>query len=352
MLMHDRAVRAASNTGSKTLSIYEDMGSLYAGLKAHIRRCIKSREVKSVSFRPMLLGRAKYVLIMVVRNEASRLEHILKYYEEIGIEHAIIIDNESSDNTAELLEDRNNVSLFKATGSYKKSRFGIDWINFIASKYCNGKWLLHVDADEYLTYPEIDRTKIPELTSRLEFQGKHSLQCIMLDMYSEKPTFDNIVAEGQDPIEVCNFFDKAGYTIKFDRATNTTWIKGGVRSRIFFSKAENGPALNKTPLVLWRWYHAYLKSSHQLWPYSLNGWGCITERTPKCVLLHFKFLSDFNNKVREELRRKQHTHEYKSYVKGVSRSADIAFFDASVSVKYEGWESTSKLLFPNDKKID
>ena len=273
----------------------------------------------------------------------DRLEHFLCYYRKIGIEHFIIIDNKSEDNTVDRLTELTDVSLFKADGNYRDSRFGVDWVNYIASKYCIGKWVLHVDADEYFVFPEIDSMTIQELSSELASCGRNSMQCLMLDMYSQKVTSENVVSKGQDPRAVCSFFDGSGYLIKYDRITNTKWIKGGVRGRIFFPEIEKGPALNKTPLVYWKRHYAFLKSTHQLWPYFLNDWGDDSNEVPRSALLHFKFLSDFSYKVQEELNRKQHTHEYNSYSSSGDCSTEISFYENAISVEYLSWRSLSEI---------
>ncbi|GJE53321.1 hypothetical protein GOFOIKOB_6400 [Methylobacterium tardum] len=318
--------------------------SLYTSAKAHIRRLFKSREVISVKVKIDPLRKANYVVVMVVRNEGFRLEHLIKYHQKIGFEHFIIIDNESSDGTIEKFKNRSNVSLFRAIGSYRDARFGIDWVNHIASKYCVGKWVLHIDADEYFVYPNMDTVNIATFTDELQSKGRVSLQCLMLDMYSRHPVAHNVVLEGQDPVSVCSFFDRTGYRYEYEPLTNTTWIKGGVRSRIFFSELETGPALNKTPLVLWRRHFAFLKSSHQLWPFCLNGRSKESFENPTGALLHYKFLFDFNHKIKEELLRKQHTQEYTSYAANLDAGLKSTYFDPKISAEFVDWKSLLQIM--------
>jgi hypothetical protein len=215
----------------------------------------------------------------------------------------------------------------------------MDWINYLLAKYCVGKWILHVDADEFLVFPHCDTRGISGLTSYLEKNQQVSLQCLMLDMYSDKKIEDNICAVDEDPASICPFFDETGYVTYYDPMNETFAIKGGVRGRIYFSdNLWKGPALNKTPLVRWQPHYAFLKCAHELWPTSVNG-GTPVPGVPHGVLLHFKFLSDLTNKLAAEKIRQQHTNEYDAYMHNDSLPDDGPNFMYPQSRKYDGWRS-------------
>jgi Glycosyl transferase family 2 len=96
------------------------------------------------------LAKARIVAIVVVRNERIRLERLLSYHRRIGVEHFWVVDNESTDGTSELLSNMQDVTCYSAVGSYKKARFGVNWVNFIASYSLRNRWVLILDADELL----------------------------------------------------------------------------------------------------------------------------------------------------------------------------------------------------------
>ena len=247
-----------------------NLQNLADGVKAHIRSAANSRHVRAVHISRGLRD-ARHVAILVVHNEAERIPHVLDYYRRRGIEHFIFIDNMSTDITADLLRREPDISLFLATGSYRRARFGIDWVNALLQRHCAGKWILHIDADEFLVFPHDDTQSIPSLTGMMMRNGQISLQCLMIDMYSDRQPRDNVCLAGDDPLSVCPLYDRSGYAAKLEERTRTLWIKGGVRGRLFFAgDVWAGPALNKTPLVRWRRHYAFLKSAHQLWPPSVN----------------------------------------------------------------------------------
>jgi hypothetical protein len=313
--------------------------NLFEMTKAHLRLWAKRREVSVVKLAPGL-GGSKFVVIAVVRNEAGRLPFFLRYYRGLGFEQFVILDNSSTDGLHALLLPEPDVSLFLAKGAYGKSRYGNDWINGVLQKYCAGKWILYVDADEFLVYPHGDRSNIAALTRELAARDRRALPGLMVDMYGDGPVAGAVCAPGQDPVSVSPYFDGAGYVKKLDAATATLWIKGGVRGRVFFGDdIWQGPALNKTSLVFWERHFVFLKSAHQLWPFYLNNGGAEEPGTLTGALLHFKFLADLPGKISEESERGQHTPEYGAYPGKGGGAGEWPALMAPVSVRYGGWRS-------------
>jgi Glycosyl transferase family 2 len=307
-------------------------------VKARSRIWAHSRDVSVVRLRPGLRD-ARHVVAMVVFNEMRRMPFLLEYYRAMGFEHFIILDNKSTDGLQDLLAAEPDVSLFFTGCTYRNARFGLDWINRLLAKYCTDKWILHIDADEFLVFPHCDTKGITGLTAYMEEQQQVSLQCLMLDMYSDRKISDNICAIGEDPALVCPFFDETGYVTYYDPMNETFAIKGGVRGRLYFADdLWSGPALNKTPLLRWRPHYAFLKSTHELWPASVNG-GAPVPGVPHGVLLHFKFLSDLTEKLAAESIRRQHTSEYDAYAQNAGGQDDSPNFMCPHSRKYDGWRS-------------
>ncbi|GAB2880690.1 glycosyltransferase family 2 protein [Paraburkholderia jirisanensis] len=309
--------------------------------KAHLRRIAKAHQVSAVRVTPGLAA-ASHVLIVTVHNEAHRMAYFLRYYKSLGFEQFIVLDNESTDGLRDLLEQEPGVSIFAARGSYKKSRFGNDWINTVLSRYCSGKWVLYVDADEFFVFPHNDTKSIADLTAHLMRNGQRSVNSLMVDMYSTGKASENTCAPGENPAAVCPLYDAYGYHTRYDPRSRTTWAKGGVRARIFFDDAWDGPALNKTPLVLWKRPYAYLKSSHQLWPARLNQPLSRSGKTMTGALLHFKFLADIGMKLQAEAVRRQHTAEYGAYTDQLHVKRDEPDFVGAPTARYESWRSLQR----------
>jgi glycosyltransferase involved in cell wall biosynthesis len=301
--------------------------SLTEGAKAHIRRLVKARELTPIVVRPSLSA-ARLVAILVVRNEADRFEFLLDYYRKRGVEHFIVIDNLSTDGLQQLLRDQDDVSAYVANGQYGRARYGNDWINALLTRHAVGKWVLYVDADEFMVFESDRDADIAELCASLQARGASSLQAVMVDMYSDSPARDNIVRPGEDPLSVCSLYDTRGYIHRYESRSGVRWIKGGVRGRVFFpDEPWRGPALNKTPLVRWKAHQAFLKSAHEVWPRRLNG----EDRRPQAALLHFKFTATAAAKVSDAGNAGQHTDEYTAY-----GGVETRTFGSEVTRRYEG----------------
>lgn len=287
---------------------------------------------------------AKDIMVFcTMKNEGHRLPFFLDYYRNLGVGHFIFVDNGSTDDTAALLADQHDVTVFYTEASYKASNFGMHWLNYLLFRYGRGHWCLTCDPDEFLVYPYMDHRDLKDLTDYLSSLKEDAFFSVMVDMYSKAPVEDAVYTSGQDPLEVCPYFDKVGYSkIHYKRYRNQ-FIQGGVRRRVFSKDNPRGaPALNKVPLVKWKWNYAYIESMHMAIPRRLNNTCYITKTSG--ALLHYKFISQLKDKVEEELVAKQHFNdsaEYKMY-DGVIKEK-TALYDESVSQRFDSWKDLAKL---------
>ena len=304
-----------------------------------IRALRKRRELSEVVNRTDKIAPKDILVFSTLRNERVRLPYFLRYYREMGVEHFLIVDNGSDDGSAEYLRAQKDVSLWSTGRSYKRARFGVDWLNWLQRKYGHGHWCLVVDPDEFLVYPFCDTRPLRALTDWLDASSIRSFGAMLLDMYPKGPLGAQPYREGQDPFEIACWFDSGNYMIQKNRQFGNLWIQGGPRARAFFpDKPERSPALNKIPLVKWHRNYTYVSSTHMLLPRGLNlvydEWG--GEKASGC-LLHAKFLDTFSAKAEEELRRGQHyanSHEYKAYDARIKQDPDLW---CKWSEKYINW---------------
>lgn len=286
--------------------------------KLRLRAALKQRELKSVANRTGQIAPDDVILISTLRNERVRLPYFLRYYRRLGVSHFLIVDNGSDDGSGAYLADQPDVSLWQTQASYKRSRFGMDWVNGLLDRYANGHWALTVDVDEFLIYPYCDTRTLPALTDWLGASSIRSFGAMLVDMYPKGPVDAQPYREGQDPFEIAAWFDSGNYTMEPNPRFQNLWIQGGPRARVFFPEQPAlAPALNKIPLVKWERRFAYASSTHTMLPRGLNRvydeWG--GEKASGC-LLHAKFLDTFAEKSAEELTRRQHyaaSREYRAY---------------------------------------
>ena len=293
-----------------------------------IRAFRKRRELSAVADRTGQIRPDDIIVFSTFRNEDARLPHFLQYYRGLGINHFVMVDNESTDGGPAFLKEQPDVSLFHARGSYKRARFGVDWLNWLQRKYADGHWTLVVDPDELLVYPFCDTRPLRALTDWLDASSIKSFGAMLLDMYPKGRVDDTPYRRGSDPLKIVEWFDSGNYVINRNPHFGNLWIQGGPRARTFFpTEPDRAPALNKVPLVKWDKRYAYVSSTHMLLPRGLNlvydEWG---GEKASGVLLHTKFLSTFTDKAREEMERGQHyanSHEYRAYAATGDANPDL-----------------------------
>ncbi len=299
----------------------------------------KRRDLRSIADRTPSINRDDLLLFSTQRNEHIRLPYFLNYYREKGVNHFLIVDNDSNDGSLEYLAEQPDVSVWHTRKSYKRSRFGVDWLNWLQFRYGHGHWCLTVDPDEFFIYPFCDTRPIRALTDWLDASSIKSFSAMLLDMYPKGRIDEQPYRAGQNPIEIASWFDAGNYTMDKNRLYGNLWIQGGPRSRAFFpDEPEKAPALNKIPLVKWDRRYAYVSSTHMLLPRGLNQvydeWG---GEKASGILLHSKFLDTFSEKAAEELHRKEHYSASVEYLAYAAALKDNPELWCKWSEKYINW---------------
>ena len=313
--------------------------------RRRVRSLRKRRELKVVADRTQHVKPSDILIFSTFRNEKPRLSFFLEYYRGLGISHFFFVDNDSNDGGREYLAEQPDVSLWTTKHSYKRSNYGVDWLNGLKAKHAHGHWVLVVDVDEFLVYPYCESRSIRALTDWLDASSVKSFGTILLDLYPKSKIHIARYRDGQDPVKAAPYFDASNYFIERNAKYGNLWIQGGPRMRAFFpDRPRFAPALNKTPLVKWSRGNVYVSSTHSLLPRGLNlvydEWG--GEKACGC-LLHTKFLEMFADKAKEEMKRKQHyaaSREYRTYVNKLK--SDLKLWTPQ-SIKYQNWQQLEQL---------
>jgi hypothetical protein len=310
-----------------------------------IRAFRKRRELKPVKRRTGLVKPDDILVFSTLRNERTRLPYFLKYYRDLGVDHFFFVDNDSNDSSREYLSEQPDVSVWTTRHSYKSSRFGVDWLNWLQMKYAHGHWTLTVDVDEFLVYPFCDTRPLRALTDWLDASAIRSFGAMLLDMYPKGKISETPYQAGQNPFEIATWFDSGNYLIRKNKEFGNLWIQGGPRARMFFKDApDSAPAMNKIPLVKWDRNYAFVSSTHMLLPRGLNyvyekRGG---EKASGC-LLHAKFLDTFGAKATEELERGQHYADSQEYIAYHEALKDEPEMWCKWSEKYINWRQLEVL---------
>ncbi len=280
---------------------------------------------------------------MTVRNEIDRLPYFLQHHRRMGINHFLIVDNDSTDGTHDYLAGQPDVSLWRTAHSYRQSRFGMDWLTYIQGRYAHGYWCLTLDADEIFTFAHCDSRDLHALTAWLDARSAPAMMALMLDLYPRGPIGAQPYAPGQDPVDILPWFDAGNYFAEIQPKLRNLWVRGGVRARYFFADdPARAPTLNKIPLVKWNRRYVYFNSTHTILPRPLNQLY-LRDGLPTGILLHTKFLPVVVEKSVEEKVRKEHFNnpaQYQGYYDGLIAAPDLWHEGAQ---RYTGWKQLESL---------
>lgn len=305
-------------------------------------RAVRSRhDLDRVQFRLHRTDARRPLVVAVVRNEAERLPHWLDHHRRIGAGHFLIVDNASDDGSAAYLAAQPDVSMWTTTASYRGSRFGRDWTNWLLTRFGSGRWCLTLDADELFVFPHDDRARLGDLTAELDRRGLTALGALMVELFPKGPLLPDPPPDDAAALARLEWFDAEGYRCRVQHPMRNRWVQGGVRDRAFFAdRPERAPTLNKLPLVRWRRGFVYVNSTHSMLPARMNdAWDGPGDPRLSGALLHTKFLPGVVAKSRQEQARGQHFHDpgaFHAYYEAVAANPDLWVPGAR---RLQGWES-------------
>ncbi|WP_375253708.1 glycosyltransferase family 2 protein [Yoonia sp.] len=310
-----------------------------------LRALRKAAVVKPVADRTDGIGPDDILLFCAFRNEDVRLPYFLDYYRKLGIDHFVMVDNDSSDAGAAFLANQPDVSLWSTHDAYGDARFGMDWLTYLQGRFAPGHWALTVDVDEFFVYPFCDTRPIRALADWLDASNVRSFGAMLLDMYPKGPVSASRYTKGADPFEIANWFDPGNYTMTMNKLLRNLWIQGGPRARTFFSsKPKQAPALNKVPFVKWRKPYAYVSSTHMILPRGLNlVYDQQGGEKTSGILLHAKFLDTFAGRAQEEAQRGEHYQAGQEYQSYADRHGADPDFWCQWSEQYINWRQLEVL---------
>src|SRR5439155_5215032 len=199
--------------------------------------------------RPFTIEPHEILGCVTVRDEVDRLPFFLDYYERLGVDRFLVVDNDSRDATRPLLLADPRVHLWRSSMEYRIANFGMAWVDVLLHAYGIGHWSLVVDADEFLYYPDVETRTLHDLCDDLERDRKLVFPTVLLETYPAGPIREAICEPGDNPVEVCPYFDREFFHWRGDFASewsNLESFAGGVKRRVFGD--ETYPFLSKVPL--------------------------------------------------------------------------------------------------------
>jgi hypothetical protein len=309
------------------------------------RAILKRRQLTPVSQRTRDIGKTALLAFATVRNEITRLPYWLDHHRALGVDHFLIVENASDDGTREMLADQPDVSLWTTPHSYKLSRFGMDWLTWLAIRYGHGHWCLTLDADELWLHPYHETRDLHALTQELDRRDQPAMGALMLELYPDGQLSAARHAAGDNPAEVMPWFDAANYVWLRQAKLQNLWVQGGPRAHAFFADGpRRAPTLSKLPLVKWNRRFAYASSTHSLLPPRLNLlFDGMAGRYMTGILLHTKFLPDIVEKSAIEKIRGEHFENSSLHGRYYDALVDDPTLWTEKSTRFIGWRQLESL---------
>ena len=201
-------------------------------------------------------------VIALAHNEANILPDFLAHYRKICRPTFLIVDDRSTDGTAELLADQPDVTVFRPL---PHSHFKTDkaaWRGEIMDALCVDRWSLVPDLDEHFVPP----VPLEDLLRDVDAEGAEVVLTLMVDMYGEMPLADHVYPDGSGrPLgDLFPFFDAPadfpeGYIMRpvtpkvlAANPSPPVIFNGGARHRIFYPKPQGAG-----PLARWVVRHRF-----------------------------------------------------------------------------------------------
>ena len=156
--------------------------------------------------------------------------------------------------------------------SYRRSRFGVDWLNWLQRKYAHGHWTLTVDPDEFLVYPFCDTRPLRALTDWLDASSIKSFSAMLLDMYPKGGWMSSPIIRVRIRLRLPHGLTVAIIRWRAITRSQTCGFRvARARACSLQESRQKRLRLNKVPLVKWDRKYVYVSSTHMLLPRGLES---------------------------------------------------------------------------------
>lgn len=222
----------------------------------------------------------------------SILPHFVSYYRRLGVSHFVFLDLSRERALAATLADEADCTVWQPKRGAAPSN-AIHWLNFLRRRYGTGRWCLSVEPSDFLVFPRSESRTLRDLTEFLASENRRHLFALVVEAYGDEPAAALECTPSNPPQELLPYIDPVGYAYMRRGRLRTSIMTGGVQRRTLFSQTPlSSPALNRTPLVRWRWYYNYMASTRMMVPGILNTPHARWHLTPTGCLMRYALLEN------------------------------------------------------------
>ena len=260
------------------------------------------------------------VLLCLLQNGTYFIPSFMEHYTALGFKNFVFLDNDSSDNSVELLKEY-NCTILKTNLPYKTYK----WVfkQYLVKKFGVKKWSLYVDIDELWDFPASDKIELTSFVKYLDKNNFNAVQSHMLDMFSGESLNNLMQFKDANLKKAYTYYDNSGliekkYTAAYNTINNpeTRHYWGGVHHSIFGIK---NIYISKIPLIKWDKTISVHESSHTS--------TFINIADVSTVLLHYKFVLGFYEKAHRILKDGAYWNAgetYKKYLTEIENNENLS----------------------------
>ena len=270
-------------------------------------------------------------VLCVLKNSLVYMKKFIPYYRELGIRHFVFIDNGSTDGTLEYLRRQEDVTLFTAPYPYEYDKMA-GWLLQALQYSGTDKWYLRLDADEFLSWENMEGSSVPELIAKMESRDLGVYRAVMADMYPSYPLMDGR-HDDDDFMEDYIFFDDDS---SYSWNSETGDVFGGMRNR------TAGANLRMDKYVI---FHPG-RGCIPLPGHNMTGIRNKEEKKIRGILRHYKFLpSDCEKYYIISTQKKSGYSSFKQISKYKKMAQGTLTAYTADSIRYESSKSIQKIRF-------
>lgn len=123
-------------------------------------------------------------LCAIVKNANDYIIPFFEHYEKLGVDKFVILDNESTDSTLDLVPNKSNIAILRSSIDLKDYSNEIWLKNYLANHFSKKGWCLSVDIDELFDYPLSDKITFKKFIEYLNVNKFTAVITHMLDMFA------------------------------------------------------------------------------------------------------------------------------------------------------------------------
>lgn len=295
------------------------------------------------------------VLFTMMRNERHLAPFFFDHYRALGVQTFLVYDDHSDDGSTDFLLAQDDCTVLGADAGFNErmpsgQAFQHHLRNAVPGGLETGRWVLSVDADEFLLLPP-GMAQLAELYAWLDRRQDHCVLASMVDFYPRRLR-DRHADPERSPFDRCPWFDAdRGFVRQPDGRIDKT--AGGVRWRLQALLRERDPAAHAA-IYKGRGYQMAA-----LWktPLVRTGAGVVrvsshsVNVTPppdvELALAHFKFGPDLDGRIADALARRNYylgSIEYR-FLDAVLRRFEDEDLLCARSRRYQGAASLAEAGF-------